>query len=310
MSGEPMTNIATPLPAGSAVDAYRIEAPHSSGGFSIVYRGVDADGAPVAIKEYFPGRLAARAADGALEVATDCRGAFNAGLNAFFAEARVLAEIDHPNVVRVLNIFRANNTAYMVMRREEGRTLHERLRLLAANGEPVREQFLRNVFAHLLAGLREVHRRRLLHLDIKPANILLRGNGQPLLLDFGATRHGLGAEATRLVPVLTPGYAAPEQHQDGQPLGPWTDIYSIGATLYDCLAGGPPPAADLRLSGEPMVPASNRFADRYSAQFLEIIDWCLRLPSDQRPQSVHAVQKVLSGELLDLVDPAWFDSAD
>ena len=304
-----MTNSAQPLPPEFALDAYRIEAPRSSGGFSIVYRGRDGDGAPVAIKEYFPGRLATRLASGEVEVAADCRGAFNAGLSAFFAEARVLAEIDHPNVVRVLNFFRANNTAYMVMRHEEGRTLHERLRLLAASGEPVREQFLRNVFAHLLAGLREVHRRRLLHLDIKPANILLRGSGQPLLLDFGATREGLGSAATRLVPVLTPGYAAPEQHQDGQALGPWTDIYSIGATLYDCLAGSPPPAADLRLTADTMPAATERFADRYSAQFLEIIDWCLRLPADQRPQSVHAVQKVLSGELLDLVDPAWFDNA-
>lgn len=305
-----MTDAAIALPPGASLDRYTIESQSSGGGFSIVYVARDQDGGQVAIKEYFPYRLAERSSGTQVVVTPGNQGAFNAGLNAFFAEARVLAEIDHPNVVRVLGVFRANGTAYMVMRHEQGRTLQERLRQLAAEGKSVREPSLRQVFSLLLAGLREVHRHRLLHLDIKPANILLRNDGQPVLLDFGATRNALDTGATRLVPVLTPGYAAPEQQGSGEPLGPWTDIYAIGATLYACMAGQPPPPAAQRLTNDCLVPAADQFADRYSAQLLEVVDWCLRLPIDRRPQSVHAVQKVLSGELLDLVDPAWFEEPD
>ncbi|MCA1971743.1 MAG: hypothetical protein LDL44_02815, partial [Caenispirillum sp.] len=92
-----------------------------------------------------------------------------------------------------------------------------------------------------------------------------------------------------------------------EPLGPWTDIYSVGASLYDCLAGEAPQPADQRLVHDTFEPAVRRWGRRYSLQLLELIDWCLKLPVEQRPQSVHALQKVLSGEQLDLVDPAWFD---
>jgi serine/threonine protein kinase len=169
------------------------------------------------------------------------------------------------------------------------------------------EDFLRNVFARLLSGLREVHTRKLLHLDIKPANIYLRSDGHPVLLDFGATRQGLGP-GSGINTVFTPGFAAPEQQGSGEPLGPWTDIYSVGASLYDCLAGSAPQPADLRLIRDELEPAQQRWGRRFSLQLLELIDWCLKLPVAQRPQSVFALQKVLSGEQLDLVDPAWFET--
>ena len=105
--------------------------------------------------------------------------------------------------------------------------------------------------------------------------------------------------------VFTPGFAAPEQQGSGEPLGPWTDIYSVGASLYDCLAGSAPQPAGLRLVKDELESAQARWGRRYSLQLLELIDWCLKLPVDQRPQSVFALQKVLSGEQLDLVDPAW-----
>ena len=295
------------LPQGFPLDAYRIRRRIAQGGFSIVYLAEDAAGLPVAIKEYLPVGLARRDAESA-DVAVDAghQAVFNAGMKWFFEEGRLLAGIDHPNVVRVLNFFRANGTAYLVMRYEDGCDLKEHVRRLAEGGKPVDEDFLRNVFARLLSGLREVHARKLLHLDIKPANIYVRDDGHPVLLDFGATRRGLGPDAGSHA-VFTPGFAAPEQQGSGEPLGPWTDIYSVGASLYGCLAGETPQPADRRLTKDELPTAVARWGKRYSPQLLELIDWCLMLPVARRPQSVFALQKVLSGEQLDLVDPAWFE---
>jgi len=296
-----------PLPPGFPLDGYRIERHLSQGGFSIVYLAHDDAGRHVVIKEYLPVGLARRAADEAnVTVDADHQAAFNSGLKCFFDEGRILAGIDHPNVVHVKNFFRANGTAYLVMRYERGSTLKEHVRQMTEGGIAVSEEFLRNVFTRVLSGLREVHTHKLLHLDIKPANIYVRNDGHPVLLDFGATRLGLGPGAGAHA-VLTPGFAAPEQQGSGEPLGPWTDIYSVGASLYDCLAGTAPQPADQRLIRDELEPAQQRWGKRYSLQLLELIDWCLDLPVDQRPQSVFPLQKVLSGEQLDLVDPSWFD---
>lgn len=302
-------HISRPLPQGFPLDGYRIERLLSQGGFSMVYLARDQGGAPVAIKEYLPFLLARRTGDDPVPtVAAEDRAAFNQGMKCFFQEARLLAHIDHPNVVRVLNFFRANETAYMVMRYESGNNLKDHVQRLQAHGAAMQENVLRQIFVHLLNGLREVHRQRLLHLDIKPANIYLNGEGQPVLLDFGASRHGLGENRPVLAPVHTPGFAAPEQEGSGEAVGPWTDIYSIGATLYACLAGNPPPPATARMEKDELNAAEYRWRGRYSPQLLELIDWCLKLKTTERPQSVFALQKVLNGELLDLTDPSWFAS--
>ena len=198
----------------------------------------------------------------------------------------------HPNVVRVLNFFRANGTAYMAMRYESGATLQAHIETRAA--EP-RESWLRETFLPLLHGLREVHARRLLHLDIKPGNVYLRNEGEPMLIDFGATRRALGADAGGLPTVYTTGFASPEHHRGDGRLGPWSDIYSIGACLYACLAQGTPPSAAERLEKDRLLPAAKRWAKRYSARLLEAIDWCLCLDPLRRPQSVLSLQKALAG---------------
>lgn len=272
----------------------------------MVYLAHDANGMPVAIKEYLPARLAQRFADSPVPVvAEEHQAAFNQGMKSFFEEGRVLAHLDHPNVVRVLNFFRANDTAYLVMRYERGRTLQEHIQKHAG---VLTESFIRNVFTRLLNGLREIHMHKLLHLDIKPANIYLRMDGHPVLLDFGATRQGLGGNDPTLSAVHTPGYAAPEQMGSGEAQGPWTDIYAVGATLYACLAGSTPLSAELRAKSDDLIPAQKLWRREYTLQLLELIDWCMKLPIAERPQSVFALQKVLNGELLDLVDPSWFET--
>ena len=296
----PSTN--TPLPAGFPLENYVIDRPLASGGFSIVYLAHDESGLAVAIKEFLPFQLAQRSGRKTEPMVKA------ENQKAFFEEGRLLAHIKHANVVRVLNFFRANGTAYMVMQYEDGQTLTAYCLSLQNSGEMIREDLLRNIFVRLLSGLREVHAQKLLHLDIKPDNVYLRRDGDPVLLDFGATRLGLGRKDRNLIHVNTPGFAAPEQQGSGEALGPWTDIYSIGATLYACLAANRPQSAKLRLEKDELVPAQTRWHGQYSLQLLELIDWCLHLATQERPQSAYALQKVLNGELLDLVDPAWFDT--
>ena len=269
-----------PLSQGTQLDKYRIQKVLASGGFSIVYLAHDEAEAPVAIKEY--------------RFAADDRQKYNDGLRSFLEEGRALAGLSHPNLVRVLNFFRANDTVYLVMRYERGRTLLEHIRNRRG---PLEETWLRSTFAQLLNGLREVHSNKLLHLDIKPANVYVRNDGSPVLIDFGAARQTLaGGGGVSLPPTYTPGFAAPEQHADREMLGPWSDIYSVGATMYACLSGASPIPADQRLEKDELVPARRAWRGRYSKELLDTVDWCLRVFHFERPQSVFMLQKALTGE--------------
>ena len=288
----PQANV--PLPPGYQLDEYRIERQLSLGGFSIVYLAFDKEETPVAIKEYLPNSLALRSQGDALpSIAEENVATFRYGMKCFFEEGRALAKISHPNVVRVQNFFRANETVYMVMHYERGRTLQEHIQ--KHKGE-IRESFIRAIFARLLNGLREVHTHKLLHLDIKPSNIYLRNDGTPVLIDFGAARQTLSLDAPMLKPMYTPGFAAPEQYNNTRRelLGPWTDIYSVGASMYACMAAAAPQAADQRLERDQLATAAKRWPDKYSKQLLNTVDWCMRLNHLERPQSVFALQKALA----------------
>lgn len=295
----------TALPSGFQLEQYRIERQLSLGGFSIVYLAYDEEGSPVAIKEYLPNSLALRK-EGEItpQVPEDKLPAFRYGMKCFFEEGRALAKLMHPNVVRVLNFFRANGTVYMVMEFERGRTLHEYIRRHKNN---VREQFIRAVFTRMLNGLREVHSHKLLHLDIKPSNIYLRADGTPVLLDFGAARQTLMTDQPMLRPMYTPGFASPEQYGSREGLGPWSDIYSVGASLYACIVGSAPPKSDERGKEDTLMPLSRTHSGQYSEQLLQTIEWCLRLDPLERPQSVYSLQKALmrveAGESL---PASWF----
>ncbi|AXK39370.1 serine/threonine protein kinase [Crenobacter cavernae] len=289
-----------PLPAGYRLSDYTVVRQLSVGGFSIVYLALDDQDQAFAIKEYLPHSLACRDEDFAVTVKNDLdRDSFNLGLKCFFEEGRVLASIHHPNVVRVSNFFRANHTVYMVMEYAEGRPLSRELELA---GGRLSERRIRRIFAHLIAGLREVHLNRLLHLDIKPANIYLRRNGAPLLLDFGAARETLMRGSRQFASMYTPGFASPEQYERDSSLGPWTDIYAIGACLYTCMGGKPPPPANERKESDKLAPASEAFVAYYSPELTELTDRCLALLPDERPASLMLLQKQLMSE--DYTPPA------
>jgi serine/threonine protein kinase len=280
-----------PLADDYQLQNYRIGKVLSCGGFSIVYLAYDENEVPVAIKEYLPSSLALRDRDDVLPaVAAENLAAFRYGMKCFFEEVKSLARLAHSNVVRVLNFFRANETVYMVMRYERGRTLQEHIQ---RHRGAIGEDFIRRVFTLLLNGLREVHTNKLLHLDIKPANIYIRNDDSPVLIDFGAARQMLSEQLSLM---YTPGFAAPEQYGKRALLGPWSDIYSVGATMYACLGAGAPLPADQRMDNDKHVPARKLWGRKYTEQLLQTIDWCLRLDHLRRPQSVFALQKALLGE--------------
>ncbi|MBW7924871.1 MAG: serine/threonine protein kinase [Burkholderiaceae bacterium] len=290
------TQTNAPLPEGLEVGGYRIVRKISSGGFSIVYLAEDESGVQYAIKEYLPSSLVQRAA-GELEprVAEASEPTFLNGLRCFFEEGRALARIFHPNVVRVVNFFRANGTVYLVMAYERGRSLQELVLRHRGrhHGRTLAERHLLRVFHLAMNGLREVHANRLLHLDLKPANVYLRLDGTPLLLDFGAARRALDVQPHKLFPMYTPGFAAPELYRRNQQLGPWTDVYGIGASLFGCMAGQPPQPADQRELDDKVPAALDAMEHAYSRALLDLVGWCLKLDALERPQSVFALQRAM-----------------
>ncbi|HEU4850895.1 MAG TPA: serine/threonine-protein kinase [Telluria sp.] len=284
-----------PLPEGLEIAGYRIVKKIASGGFSIVYLAYDEEGNAVAIKEYLPSALALRQpGELAPVIAKANLPVFRIGLKCFFEEGRALALISHPNVVRVLNFFRANETVYMVMAYESGHSLQEHVSQLARKGSRMGEQFVRQAFVGVCAGLREVHANKLLHLDLKPANIYLRADGSPILLDFGAARQSFNNEVPKLRPMYTPGFAPPELYSKAVTLGPWSDIYSIGAAMYACMSGAPPQPADQRGQEDKMGEQFDKVAQHYSEDLVRMVRWCLELDPEKRPQSLFALQKQLN----------------
>jgi serine/threonine protein kinase len=278
-----------PLPDGLDLARYHIVKKIGCGGFSIVYLAHDRYGQKVALKEYLPSELALRS-EGALapQVEPAHLALFRLGLRCFFSEARALVLIRHPNVVRALDFFRANQTAYMVMAFEAGHTLQHAITARRARGGRLSEAFIVATFIQVSNGVRAMHARNLLHLDLKPANIHLRPDGTPVLLDIGGGALERPGTSVFRVPIFTPGFAPPELHQ-GIP-GPWSDAYGIGAAIYACLLGTAPPAASQRAIDDRADAQLASLSTIYSHALLQLVRWCLMLDPSARPQSLFALQ--------------------
>lgn len=291
----------SPLPPDTLIGGYRVIRRVASGGFGVVYLAAGTDDQQVAIKEYLPSSLATRD-PGALQpqVHPDKLSLYRLGLKSFFEEGRSLAQISHPSVVSVLNFFRENETVYMVMNYLEGASLQDFIVTARELKQPkvFRESTIRSLFDEVLRGLRIVHQHKMLHLDIKPANIFITDDNKSVLIDFGAAREVLSKEGNFIRPMYTPGFAAPEMYRRDTSMGPWTDIYAIGACMYACMHGCPPCDAPQRLNSDKLVAAMKRLQGVYSDDLIEVVQWCMTLDPLSRPQSVFALQKELnrSGE--------------
>jgi serine/threonine protein kinase len=288
-----------PLPSGTVVGGYQVIKKLAAGGFGVVYLCEDADRKLVALKEYLPSSLAERS-PGELtpRVKPEKQPLYRLGLKSFFEEGRSLAQISHTSVVSVLNFFRENETVYMVMNYLQGDTLQDFIVTARdlKRDKVFRESTIRSLFDEILRGLRIVHQHKMLHLDIKPANIFITNENKAVLLDFGAAREVLSKEGNFIRPMYTPGFAAPEMYRRDGTLGPWTDIYAIGACIYACMQGYPPNDAPQRIEKDRLALSLSRLRNVYSDNLIEVTEWCMSLDPLSRPQSVFALQKELSRE--------------
>ena len=297
------------LAPGTVLRDYTIESVIGHGGFGIVYRARhDELGIVAAIKEYLPIELAVRQGATVRARSDEDSQGYEEGLKRFRDEARALIQFhSHPNIVSCREYFRSNGTAYLIMEFVDGQSLAQVLASREAEGVPFEEADLLAVMVPLLEGLDYVHSAWILHRDIKPSNILIRRRDErPVLIDFGAAKQ-LVANRSKSMAPYTEGYAALEQVANAGELGPWTDIYGVGAVMWRMVAGGPRPweppnpvsvesrsHAFVRGSSDPLPSASELGKSRFSTNVLELIDRCLTLSETERVQGCKELLGVLT----------------
>ena len=223
---------------------YTIEGVLGQGGFGITYLGIDElHEKKVAIKEFFPQGIVTRNIEYQDTVTVTFVGEkdnYEKGKERFLKEARTMAKFSKDEgIVKALDFFEINNTAYIVMEYLEGVTLKQYL----AENKRIDAEDLVELLVPLIESLDEIHSQGLIHRDISPDNIMVLPDGRIKLMDFGAARDYTEFGEKSLSIVLKPGYAPPEQYQTHGVQGPWTDIYALCATMYKCITGENPPDA-------------------------------------------------------------------
>lgn len=273
---------------------YRIERFLAGGGFGNTYLAENVNmRKPVVIKEFFLKGIVGRdQADGKTVTITldENKKLFQSQLKKFEREARRLFDLNHPNIVRVHDLFPENGTAYYVMDYVDGEALNT---IVKRNG-PLSENAVRPILNQMLDALEEVHGRGIIHLDLKPGNIMINKEGTARLIDFGASKQILASEGLTTTTGLsyTPGYAAPEQvYGNIDKVGPWTDIYALGATLYNLLTAKKPPSMpDIINHGT----AAFVYHSQVSHELQNIIACLMHPTPEKRPQSAAVVRYMLT----------------
>ena len=288
------------LPKGCmlANGKYRVETYLASGGFGNTYLATDTVfNEKVVVKELYVRGMCGRETDH-LNISislTENREAFTALQRRFKREATILRRLIHPNIVRVLDLFDENGTSYYVMDLVDGESLSQHMK---RTGKPMNEQDVMPLLWQVLDALEAVHAASIWHLDLKPANIMLDRKGNALLIDFGASKQLRSQDGNSLslssALAYTPGFASPEQmEQSIERFGAWTDLYSLGATLYNLLTTHQPPSP------------SEIVEDAYDAlclppsvskQMGDLILWLMKPNRRERPQSVADVKQFLGGK--------------
>lgn len=270
------------LPTGTQLRELVIREHLGGGGSGLVYLAHHSLlGATYVVKEFLPRDLATRAADGQVAPLPGKEAQFEHLRKKFLQESRMLQELarprPHPNLVIIADAFQENGTVYLCMVHEASTTLGDFL----ASKPQLDEQRIGDWLFPLLDGLAHAHARQIWHRDIKPSNILLRDDGSPLLIDFGAARWVHPDSERTVIHQITPQFAAPEQVLHGE-VGPWTDIYGMAATWYYALTGQPPRQRPLPEAWrEPLL-------ERCGEKFLNALAAGLEPEAPNRPQSVAA----------------------
>lgn len=295
-----------PLVAGHRLQEYVVNRVLGQGGFGTTYLCTDRNlQRSCVLKEFAPHGLVARKSNGDVQpIAWRLRSVFAKARTSFMEEARQLARFSHPNIVRVNRFFEAHNTAYFVMDYEAGGSLRS---LLKDQADAFSESEIAGVIVPLCKGLDELHKAGLIHRDIKPENIIIRSDGSPALIDFGAVAAFQGQGTSEIEVIATPAYAPIEQFNPRAPQGPWIDIYALGAVIYELVAGYPPTSSHARLKGDPFVEARQFARGKYSDRLLDLIDKCLAMDFSERPKSVAEVQRRFDLNRDELLRPAIHD---
>lgn len=285
---------------GARVAGYVVRKKLGQGGFGIAYEAFNEDlGHRAAIKEYFPDGLVSRNGTTVVPRPGKASDVYQQFLGRFIAEARTLNKLDHPGIVKVRHLERANETAYLVMDFVEGTNLAS---WLERNADAVDDRRLRAVIEPVMDALAYVHDRKLLHRDISPTNIMINRSDRPILIDFGAYKENWQEKpgGSTLV-AANPAYAPPEQlsGRKGTVHGPFTDVFALAATLYQAIAGVPPePSGDRSRevsigAGDPYQPVESVARMPCPPEVFKAIDQALRLNPSERPADVSAFRRAL-----------------
>ena len=288
------------LPAGSRLAEFEITNLIGQGGFGAVYEAwVHTLERVVAIKEYLPVSLSTRLHDGSVVPLSERhRETFDLGMRSFINESRLLAQFDHPSLLKVYRFWQERGTTYMVMPFYRGQTLREALNAIPSG---VDEGWLMRIMDGVTHALEVMHAARCYHRDIAPDNIiLLEGSGRPVVLDFGAARRVITDKTQAITVILKPGYAPIEQYAEMPDMaqGPWTDVYALAAVMHVAVCGRPPPPSVARMLSDSYQPLSGNalLRERYSAQLLAAIDSGLAVRPASRPQSMSQLREALGLE--------------
>lgn len=278
---------------GTTLGDFKITGVVGEGGFGIVYLAYEAAlDRTVAIKEYLPSSIAGRTGNQSVMVRSQLNtNAFASGLKNFLREAQLLARFSHPAMVEVHRVWEQNSTAYMAMRFYPGKTLRE----LRQSATEFDELSIRRILEPVFDALTLLHAQNVIHRDVSPDNILMRGNGAPVLLDLGAARMVIGGMTQALTTVLKPGYAPIEQYVDDGTMhqGPWTDVYGLGAVLYFLLIGSPPPQAVARMITDPLKDIAGKSTIKVAPMFTDAVVKALAVRPENRFQSVDELRDAL-----------------
>lgn len=273
------------LPADYIINGYRLLHSIGEGGFGVTYLAADELlHRRVVIKEHFPHSLCQRQA-------TTCDIAYHNhvseqeyhwALGNFLREVRLLASLDHPHIVKIYTFFEAHNTAYYVTEHVDGPSLADVALEYRKHLGHIPQQPLYSLIVHMLDALDYLHSRNILHLDIKPDNILVTRDGRPILIDMGAAID-LNEELPTTI-VETPGYSPPEQCTPGGKLAPATDLYAFAATLYYLITGNAVPPSRQRELIDTLVPLSDmpHLRAKYHPRLLAGIDKALSPAMNER----------------------------
>ena len=282
------------LPVGAELQTgkYRVECHLSSGGFGNTYvvRNLMFDEL-FAMKEFFMKGINERDKETSTYISVSNptnSEQFGQQLEKFKKEAVRLRNLHNKHLVQVHDLFEENGTAYYVMDYIEGESLSARLK---RTGQPLPEREALRILSEVLEGLEEVHKNQIWHLDLKPGNIMLDKDDNAVLIDFGASKQltSNGYATSTVSMCYTPGYAPPEQvDQNIERIGPWTDLYALGATLYNIVTRNNPPAiSDLS------EPNAFQYPPTVSGNTRKLIEWMMNPSRQRRPQSIAVVRSYL-----------------